>query len=584
MLARFRPYYRYLRPVRGKFAVAILFGVISGGASGGGVPWIINTALRPIFETTGAARLSTWELVPLLALIPLLIGIRCGAQVINTYLITYSGTVVLEGLRTDLFKKFQRLHLAFFQRARSGDLLARGISDTQQVQLTLTIAANDLIVLPVTFLSALGYIVWAAFKVQGATIFLLGLAVVPVCVLPLKVIGKNLYRRAKQAFAAGGDVSEQLRENLSAAREVRAFGLEQREIDRFSTGIRQLFGMQMKVAKYSAILSPLIEFIAVFGIAGSLLMAYRAQTPFNSVLAMVAALYMSYDPLRKMGRLQADLTRGAAALDRIEQVMLEPEPIADPAQPKTLGRARGEIEFRSVSFTYSGNDADEAVLHEISARIPSGSICALVGPSGAGKSTFANLVPRFYDATAGSVTVDGIDVRHLRLGELRANIAVVSQDSFLFNDTIYNNLLLGRAGATRAEVEQAARDASAHAFIVSFPQGYDTIVGERGTSLSGGQRQRIALARAFLRNAPILILDEATSALDSESEAAIQKALQKLVIGKTVLIIAHRFSTLRDANLILVFDRGRIIAQGPHAEVYQANPLYRGLYDQQQIS
>ncbi len=582
MLARFRPYFRYLRPVRGKFIAAILFGVISGGASGGGVPWVIDKALRPLFEATGEARLTTWEIVPLLALIPLLIGIRCGAQVLNTYLVTYTGTVVLEGLRTDLFKKFQRLHLAFFQRARSGDLLARGISDTQQVQQTLTTSANDLIVLPITFLSALGYILWATCKVPGAPIFLLGLAVVPVCVLPLKVIGKNLYRRAKQAFSAGGDVSEHLRENLSAVREVRAFGLEQREITRFSEGIRHLFGMQMKVVKYSAILSPLIEFIAVFGIAGSLLLSYRAQTPFSTVLAMIAALYMAYDPMRKMGKLQGEITRGSAALDRIEQVMLEPEPISDPPQPKTLGPVRGEIEFVDVSFAY-GATAEESVLHKVSVRIPAGTTCALVGPSGAGKSTFANLVPRFYDATSGAVLVDGIDVRDLRQADLRAHIAVVSQDSFLFNDSIFNNLLLGRVGATRTEVEQAASNASAHEFISAFPQGYDTVVGERGTSLSGGQRQRIALARAFLRNAPILILDEATSALDSESEAAIQRALQKLVVGKTVLMIAHRFSTLRDANLVLVFDRGRIVARGPHAEVYRANPLYRGLYDQQQI-
>ncbi len=584
MFARFRPYYRYLRPVRGKFAAGILFGVISGGASGGGVPWMINTGLKPLFEATGADRLTTAQIVPVLALIPLVIGIRCTFQVLNHYLVALSGTVLLEGLRADLFKKLQRLHLAFFQRSRSGDLLARGTSDAQQVQQTMTTTANDLVVLPVTFLSAIGYIVWSAFTKPGAAIFLLGIAVIPVCVLPLKIIGKNLYRRAKQAFAASGDVAELLRENLSAVREVRAFNLQDREVSRFVAGVREFFSLQMKVTKYNASLSPLIEFIAVFGIAGSLLLAYRAQTPFNTVFAMVAALYMAYDPLRKMGKIHGEFTRGAAALDRIEQVMHEPEPIADPVAPKALGTARGEIEFRNVSFSY-GTGADETVLRDVSVHIAPDTVVALVGPSGAGKSTFANLVPRFFEATAGQVLVDGVDVRDVRLTELRDNIALVSQDSFLFNDTIRNNLLVGRPGATPAEVEQAARDAYAHDFIVSaLPQGYDTIVGERGASLSGGQRQRIALARAFLRNAPILILDEATSALDSESEAAIQKALQKLVIGKTVLMIAHRFSTLRDAHLVLVFDRGQIVARGPHAEVYRTSPLYRGLYDQQQIA
>jgi subfamily B ATP-binding cassette protein MsbA len=221
------------------------------------------------------------------------------------------------------------------------------------------------------------------------------------------------------------------------------------------------------------------------------------------------------------------------------------------------------------------------VLRAVSVTIPPGTVCALVGPSGAGKSTFANLVPRFYEAGTGRVLLDGIDVRAMRLADLRGNIALVSQEPVLFNDTVLENLRLGRPGATRAEIEQAARNAFAHDFITSLPQGYDTMVGERGASLSGGQRQRVALARAFLRNAPILILDEATSALDGDSEAAIQQALEKLVQGKTVLIIAHRFSTIRNASMILVFDRGQIAARGTHAELYATSPLYRSLYDRQ---
>ena len=221
------------------------------------------------------------------------------------------------------------------------------------------------------------------------------------------------------------------------------------------------------------------------------------------------------------------------------------------------------------------------MLRDISVSIPAGTVCALVGPSGAGKSTFANLVPRFYEASSGRVCIDGHDVRTYRLADLRRNIAIVSQDPVLFNETIYANLALGRANATRAEVEAAARDAFAHDFIIKLPQGYDTVVGERGALVSGGQKQRIALARAFLRDAPILILDEATSALDSESEAKIQLALKKLMIGKTVLIIAHRFSTIRDASKILVFDQGRIVATGSHGELYLDNVLYRSLYDGQ---
>jgi subfamily B ATP-binding cassette protein MsbA len=264
----------------------------------------------------------------------------------------------------------------------------------------------------------------------------------------------------------------------------------------------------------------------------------------------------------------------------LEYVLNEPLTITDPARPETITRLRGRIAFNDVTFAYGKSPA----LQNISATIPPGTVCALVGPSGAGKSTFANLVPRFYEVAAGSVTIDGIDVRSMRLSDLRRNIALVSQEPVLFNDTIYNNLALGTDVASREEIITAARSAHAHEFIEKLPQGYDTIVGERGALLSGGQKQRVAIARAFLRQAPILILDEATSALDSESEAAVQDALRRLVSGKTVLIIAHRFSTIRDASMILVFNQGEIVAQGDHGSLYAGNSLYKSLYDRQSVA
>ncbi len=336
----------------------------------------------------------------------------------------------------------------------------------------------------------------------------------------------------------------------------------------------------MKVVKYSQILSPSIEVIASLGIAFSLYYAYNAGISLAVFVAILGALFACYEPMKKLGALHGQFTKGAASLNRIEEILLAPITIADPPQPTPVTRLRGELAFNGVTFAYK---ADAPVLRNVTVAIPAGTVCALVGPSGAGKSTFANLVPRFYEVDAGRVTIDRVDVRAMRLADLRRNIAVVSQDPVLFNDTIYANLLLGRPDATRAEVEQAARDAFAHDFITNLEGGlgYDTNVGERGGLLSGGQKQRLALARAFLRNAPILILDEATSALDSESEAYIQAALQKLVVGKTVLIIAHRFSTIRDATKILVFDRGEIVAAGTHAELHGANALYRSLYDKQ---
>jgi subfamily B ATP-binding cassette protein MsbA len=287
---------------------------------------------------------------------------------------------------------------------------------------------------------------------------------------------------------------------------------------------------------------------------------------------------MSYEPVKKLGALNSDIKRGEAALTRLETVFNEPVTIRDPAKPAAVGRLQGDISFSDVEFAYK---PQEPVLRAVTVDIPAGTVCALVGPSGAGKTTFANMVPRFFDVDSGTVSIDSLDVRAMRLADLRRNIALVSQDPVLFNDTVYNNLLLGRLDATRDQVMAAAVDAHADEFIRAFPQGYDTVVGERGTRLSGGQKQRLAVARAFLRGAPILILDEATSALDSQSEQMIQDALRKLVVGKTVIIIAHRFSTIRDATMILVFDQGSIVARGNHAQLYASNPLYQSLYDRQ---
>jgi subfamily B ATP-binding cassette protein MsbA len=292
---------------------------------------------------------------------------------------------------------------------------------------------------------------------------------------------------------------------------------------------------------------------------------------------VLIALYQCYEPIKKLGNLNSEIKRGTAALERLEPILNAPITIADPATPAPVARLKGEVAFAGVTFAY----ADTPALLEVNVTIPAGTVCALVGPSGAGKSTFANLVPRFYEVAAGAVTIDGIDVRAMRLADLRRNIALVSQEPVLFNDTIYENLRLGREGATRDEIMAAAVDAHADEFIRVLPQGYETMVGERGALLSGGQKQRLAIARAFLRQAPILILDEATSALDSGSEAAVQDALRKLVQGKTVLIIAHRFSTIRDASQILVFNQGRVVAHGDHAALYDGNALYKSLYDRQ---
>ena len=576
-MRRLRPYFKYLRTVRGPLVIAILSGLIYGASSGAGLPLLVQYVFPRIFtQANPPLPLSAVALIA--AGIPLVFFLRALSGYLNGYFTQLAGVRILEALRLDYFKKLQVLPLSFVQGRQTGDLISRGLSDTQQLQFTLTLVANDGIKQPATLLSALVAIAVLAVTSQGVWLALVCLAAVPLTVFPIRFVGRKVIKRAAQMQSQLGSVTSHFSENLSAAREVRAFGLEDREAGRFAAACRALITSQMKIVKYAQGLTPAIEVLSALGIAVTLVYAYGSGLKLESFVAVIVALYSSYEPIKKIGALNNELKRGTAALDRLEVVLHEPVTIADPAQPVAVGRLRGDIAFDRVGFSYK---ADEPVLRDVNIAVPAGTVCALVGPSGAGKSTFVNLVPRFYETVTGRVLIDGHDVRTLRLADLRRHIALVSQEPVLFNDTIHANLLLGRADATRAEVEQAARDAFAHDFITALPLGYDTVVGERGASLSGGQRQRVALARAFLRNAPILILDEATSALDGDSEAAIQAALKKLVVGKTVLIIAHRFSTIRDASKILVFDGGQIVATGSHAELYAANPLYKSLYDRQ---
>jgi subfamily B ATP-binding cassette protein MsbA len=574
---RFRPYFRYLAAVRGPVALAIGCGLLYGAASGAGLPLLVKYVFPRIFAP-GETAVPFLQVALVAAYIPFIFTLRALSGYLASYFTQFAGVRILEAIRLDYFRKLQVLPLSFVQSRQTGDLMSRGLADTQQLQFTLTLLANDGIKQPATLVSALAAVGYLAITSQGAWLALVCLAAVPLTVFPVRFVGRKVIKRAAQVQSQLGDVSSHLSENLAAAREVRAFGLEERETSRFAAACRALITSQMKIVKYAQALTPAIEVISAAGIAVTLVYAYRSGLKLDTFIALITALYSSYEPVKKIGALNNEIERGTAAIDRLEAILNEPVTIGDPAQPATVGRLRGDVAFAGVSFSYQ---TGVPVLQGVDVAIPAGTVCALVGPSGAGKSTFANLVPRFYETGAGHVTIDGLDVRALRLADLRRNIALVSQDPVLFNDTVLENLRLGRAGATRAEIEQAARDAFAHAFITALPQGYDTVVGERGASLSGGQRQRIALARAFLRDAPILILDEATSALDSESEAAIQSALQQLMAGRTVFIIAHRFSTIRHATKILVFDQGRIVAQGTHAELYARNALYKSLYDRQ---
>ena len=577
-LRRLRPYLRYLRDQKRTLGAAITYGILFGATSGLGVPTLIRYVFPAVFHgREDGLPLATVALIA--SAIPLAFLLRAVTGYLNSYYTQLTGVRVLEAVRLDYFGKLQDLPLSFIHGRRTGDLISRGLADTAQLQFALTQLANDGLKQPAQLLGAIAALIWLSFSSEGTGIVLLCLAVVPLAVFPIRYVGKKIVIRAAQFQAQLGSATSIFAENLSAAREVRAYGLEAREKARFGNLTHALVVSQMKIAKYAQALSPVIELISAAGIGLTLIAAYTSGMSLEAFIAIVGALYFAYEPIKKLGALNNELKRATAALDRLEVVLEASVAIADPVAPVSINRLHGDLVFHDVSFAYAPG---EPALRDVSVHLPAGTVCALVGPSGAGKSTFANLVPRFYEVDTGRVTVDGHDLRDLRLADLRRQIALVSQDPVLFVDTIRANLLLGRPEATEAEVEAAARAAFAHDFIMALPHGYQTVVGERGASLSGGQRQRLALARAFLRDAPILILDEATSALDSDSEAAVQSALQQLMRGKTVLIIAHRFSTIRDASMILVFDQGRIVARGPHAELHATNPLYRALHDRQQ--
>ena len=573
-IKRFGPYFTYLKPVRKQFALGLGFGLISAAASGAGLPFIIQY-LVPL--VTSDDKPEGLKLILILSSIPAAFLLRSVGGFLNAYYMAYAGMHVLERLRIMVFEKIQQLPLAFFHKNNVGDLMSRVMGDTGQLQTALVKVVNSLVKEPATLVSALGFLVYLTISESEVAFMLIALATVPACVLPIRAIGTRILKKSRQAQQQAGELNNVLNENLSAVREVRAYNLETREINRFSAAVRKLFKLALKTIKYDKMLSPLIELTTAFALSFSLYVAVQRNIQPEVIAAILTALYMCYEPIKKLGGVSNTIRKAQASLDRLEYVLHTDDTVPEADNPKPLTAVTGEICFNNVTFAYD----NEVALNNVNVKIEPNQAIALVGPSGAGKSTFANLVPRFYDVIEGSVTLDGVDIRELSKADLRSQIALVSQESLLFSETIANNIRLSKPDATLEEVKEAARMAHAHDFIEAFEDGYETLVGERGSRLSGGQRQRIAIARAFLKDAPIIVLDEPTSALDAESEHQIQAALEGLSKGRTVIIIAHRFSTIQHADRIFVFDDGAIIAQGTHQELYQSNPLYTSLYDKQ---
>jgi len=499
----------------------------------------------------------------------------------GTYLVNHAGFGMITDLRDDLYTALLRRSAAFFSQHTTGTLLSTIINDIERVQYAMSTVLSELLQQFFTFVSVAIVVV-----ILGGKLAWVLLLFVPVIIYSSRKIGSRVRTTTRHGQDKLAEIQNILHETITGNRIVKAFNTENWEISRFRNAARRLFRANLRSVAAAAISSPLMDIFGVVGIALLLLLgrdriAHNQMTP-GVFVAFITAVFSLYNPVRKFALFYNNFQQALGASSEIFKFMDLKDDVREKPRAKTLPKFSGSVRFERVSFAYF-HDGEEAhdVLHDIDLEVRRGEVLAIVGSSGAGKSTLVHLIPRFFDVTAGRLLIDGLDLRDVTLSSLRAQVGIVTQETVLFNDTVRNNIAYGQPNVPLKEVEAAARAALAHDFIMALPSGYDTVIGERGVRLSGGERQRLAIARALLKNAPILILDEATSALDSESESLVQSALHNLMTGRTVFVIAHRLSTVRRADRIVVIENGAIADIGAHEELMTKLGTYRRLYELQ---
>jgi ATP-binding cassette, subfamily B, bacterial MsbA len=561
----------YVRPyVWPQFAAGMVCMVLFS-ATNGVMPFLVRFIFDDVFTRKDTFML---HMLPIAILVTFVV--RGVTQYGSSYLSNWVTHRIVTDMRNQLNAHLQELSLSFFNRNPTGTILSRVSNDVFVIGSALTDTVASVLKDSVSLVVLVVVAFWHDWLLS-----LIAFVVFPVSVMPIIRLSKNLRRFARKRQVSLGRLTALLQESVQGNRVVKAFTMEEYEKQRFNEESESLFRLALKVVRIRAFTTPMLELLAAFGIAGvvwygghSVIAGGRTQGAF---LAFLTALFLLYDPFKSLGKANTVLQQGMAAADRVFELLDTQSEVRDRPQAKELPGFSHAIEMVDVSFQYE----DEPVLRHVNLHIESGDVVALVGPSGGGKSTLADLVLRFYDVTEGAIQIDGIDIRDLSLASLRQHIALVTQHTFLFNDTVRNNIAYGAPNPSNEAVVRAAVAAYAHDFILELPNGYDTVLGELGLRLSGGQRQRIAIARALLKNAPVLVLDEATSALDNESERLVQQALDTLMQGRTTLVIAHRLSTIRSADRIVVLVRGSIVEQGTHEELLALNAEYRKLHDLQ---
>ncbi|HJT45014.1 MAG TPA: ABC transporter ATP-binding protein, partial [Chthoniobacterales bacterium] len=584
-----RPYrrlYAYAGPYKWRFALGLAFGVAYGLLTSA-LPLTVLQVSNFIFH--GAApnprsiiahremlnigpRIDS--IIWICLLIPVVMTVRSLCSYGNGYYMNWVSNKVVQDVRNQLFGKIVRHSMDFFNRMQIGFLMSRVANDTRSLQQALSSVSSDIFKQPVTIIGAVIVLLLMDWKFT-----LVSLILFPICIVPIRIFG----RRARQAVQldqrGSGLMSATMQESFAGIRVIKSFGREEQQEKAFRRSSQLSFSNTMRVVKATEAVGPLVEIIASAGVGLALFYVYAANLSAGRFLGLISGIFILYEPIKTLSKLHIVMQRSLGATSQIFSILDSVPTVCDAPDAIDLVSSRGQIDFENVTFKYATGIT--AAVRDVNLRIEQGKTYALVGASGAGKSTILSLILRLYDPTSGAVKVDGCDLRSITQKSLREQIGLVSQETFLFHDTIFKNIQFGRPTATAEEVYAAAKTAFAHDFILTQPNGYDTVIGDKGCLLSGGQQQRLAIARALLKNAPILLLDEATSSLDTESEKQIQKALEQLAAGRTVIAIAHRLSTILFADQIVVLDQGVIKEIGSQSELLEKSGYYRRLYDLQ---